>query len=708
MSLENSVTFCPVSWSDKLNLLEEQITSLNYRQQDVSDDFRHLYVMLLDLKCNPSDFPEDYLQNIWMSLVDNVCFLFRGYFDDITDYPSPLFSIMLNLPNVLTNSNDAEAGFQNVIYALCDRFECQTDCLKQGSSSASEAACDTAACGRLVSTCEFLSVWCSRYGGILADKNILTRCIQVLEHMNVSLMMDPRRNSLQIVWERCQILLNHLFLGLLDDPARSTLSERDLLNYWKNEYPEQETDIRYLAVEGQTILCLMNPPKHDVKEVGSPSVYFIDRHPHRSISVHWLRYESDPLTEHPPPARDKPSRPQGAPVEKEELDGASVPGLDETVMGNKDRLRNQIKFLQKSLLSGNSLMEEHLTEKELSDFIDNQKLNNAAPFEVPPPTDLEMPECARSPDSPRMFLSHAGLLSPKMFESDEFGKPAIVLLKNSAKLQSKLETLDGISHKNSQTVLVLYVRTGQSTLDEIMKNTNVMSRSSRFSEFASSLGSEIVDICRFKGWTGLKRCNLAGYCPVTFPYYSNNISELIFIIPSLLPSKRLLGDTSDNVGDFKKLVLSQEHLFENIQWGRLKVQSNSYQVVVVWVESSEIIHESLPQSLASHFKLDTDSRFLVIFVHPLADGYVRIVTVPGGMANSGRVHGELVVRDNVSPVVVREECLLYSSTAAHLASFEIGALVNPRAALIDEIISEHQCPDRENAYFNCFFGEQCK
>ena len=75
MSLENSVTFCPVSWSDKLNLLEEQITSLNYRQQDVSDDFRHLYVMLLDLKCNPSDFPEDYLQNIWMSLVDNVCFL---------------------------------------------------------------------------------------------------------------------------------------------------------------------------------------------------------------------------------------------------------------------------------------------------------------------------------------------------------------------------------------------------------------------------------------------------------------------------------------------------------------------------------------------------------------------------------------------------------------------------------------------------------
>ena len=680
-----AITYCHITWTEKLNFVQEKITSLNYLQHVVSENFQHLYIMLLDLKSNPLEFPEDHIQDQWTFLVGEVCVLFRGYFDEITDFPSPLFSIMLNLPNILPYSKEDGDDFQRVINALCDHFEWQIDQLMHNDGN-----CDKFS-SRLISTCEFLTAWCAGYKDILTDRNCLKRCIQVLEHMNASLMPDQTKNILKIVWEKGQYLLKQLVQGCLNSAKRTELSERDLIKQWKSKYPNQEPNMRYLAVEGQNILCFLNTSGDNV----NPTVYLIDRGPYTRLSAHWLRYESDPLTEPPPPTKEKPSRPVGVPAEEGELDEASLPTLDEAMVEN-----DHVKFLQKSLHSGNSLAEELLSEQKLSDFIKNQELRNEDLAEVPSPEDLKMPNCALNLDSSRMFLSHAGLLSPKMFESNECGKQAIVLLKNSPKLQTNLETLDKISYKNRQTVIVLYARTRQKTLTDILSNTNVISRDSRFGDFAYSLGSEIVDILRFKGWTGLKTCDNANFFPVTFPYYSNCLNEAIFIIPSLLPTAKLLENSANLSGSQR--IMPQERLIENMRWDYSKVDNSSCEVVVVWLESGESMEEFPLQSFRLHFRLDSDSRVAVIFVQPLENGLTRIKTALG--AKNCLDSNELVVRSNVSSVVVREQCLLYSSTASRLASCDTNSLLNPRKTLIEEIIAEHQCLDRENGYFNCFFG----
>ena len=717
----SGILYCPFLWEEKMDSLLDKMITFNDSQNFISDCLHQLYVMLLDLKFHSSDLAGNYVKLNWMSLADAVCLIFRGYLEDAADFPKPLFTIMLHLPDTLPYSHDIGPAFQKVINALCDHFEWQLDRLKQsvpsGKSKLSPVNGNdksfnfTRDGGRLISTCEFLVAWCAAYGDILQDKDTLSRCLQVLDHLNSIFESDQLQygDLLQNYCKKCQTLLKNLIHGLVSGDRQSEISERDLIQVWEQKFPNQEAKLRYLALDGDDILCLINPPRNEFGKRGIPIVYHINRNPHTNLSVHRLMYESYPLTEDPPPEKEKPPRPKGFPVRDEMPNATPVPCLDEimTESVGKKVSRCSFKILQNSLKCGYTLMKEYVSEQQFIDFLENQKLKNKDLTEAPTPLGLEMPDPAENPDGSRMLLSHAGLLSPELFESNKLGKQTVVLLKNSPKLQADLKELDNLSHKNTQTVMVLYAKSGQKSIGEILQNNNVLSNR-RFRDFVSALGDKIVDVRKTKRWKGLQFCDPTTFSPVMFPSYSDCINEIVFVTPNLFPSKELLKRAPANQKHDTVKVMTQEYLLENIMWHHNEVKSDSCRVFVIWTESTETIRDVSANTLASYFKFDPDSKICVIFAHPLTDGLVRISANLSSTWNNNqgiyRRNSPIVVRDAVSPSIVRERCLLldYACTSAEPWT---ETFLNPRKVLIDKIIADHQCTDHENGYFNCFFGQ---
>ena len=279
------------------------------------------------------------------------------------------------------------------------------------------------------------------------------------------------------------------------------------------------------------------------------------------------------------------------------------------------------------------------------------------------------------------------------------------------------------------------MKTGQNSVKEILRNTNVLSSNKDFHNFVLELGTKLVDVGKFEGWTGLQpfenwsNKDIETPAP-TFPYYSDSFNEMIFLLPNLIPSQEdLESPCSPDIGtqplfdlEFSKASVPlsgarsyyQRDLLENILWevpvDSGKEKSVLSKIVIVWAESFDDTRRFLINNLALGLDCDKDSRCVVIFVHPLQSGLfktsVRSLNKTDKFNTVGLVdEKEKVVSREILGIVIRETCLAIRTSSL----LEQSPKLRPRSRrlnhITDRIISEHRSRDTENGYYNAFCKE---
>lgn len=150
--------------------------------------------------------------------------------------------------------------------------------------------------------------------------------------------------------------------------------------------------------------------------------------------------------------------------------------------------------------------------EKLSKIIENQinfentvkKQVEAQYTEYPnPETECKAPSLCQEFQTSRLFLSHLGFLtSEALKDSLTQPLPSLVSLDQSAEnFCSKLEDIDNTPSRTADTVFILYVKSGQSSVESLLQNVTTHNIHPHFLEFLRSLGWP-VDVRRHAGWTG--------------------------------------------------------------------------------------------------------------------------------------------------------------------------------------------------------------
>merc|ERR1719410_370587 len=140
------------------------------------------------------------------------------------------------------------------------------------------------------------------------------------------------------------------------------------------------------------------------------------------------------------------------------------------------------------------------SQADLEKDLDKQASNDQSyhvEFECSPP------EPCTEFQTARLILSHLGFLSiPALRAAMDSPVPRLVVLENdSDRFIQDLESLDRISSRTHDTMLVYYVRSGQTRAEQIVANARCQDLSSLYIEMLSSLGWP-VGVAAHPGWTG--------------------------------------------------------------------------------------------------------------------------------------------------------------------------------------------------------------
>ena len=269
------------------------------------------------------------------------------------------------------------------------------------------------------------------------------------------------------------------------------------------------------------------------------------------------------------------------------------------------------------------------------------------------------PEPCTEFQTARLILSHLGFLSlPALKAAVDSPVPRLVVLDNdSARFVQDLESLDRLSSRTHDTILVYYVRAGQTRSDHILANSSSGDLSPLYLEVLGSLGWP-VSVSAHPGWTGDVTTSWrpaetsdqteAAPGPARYSgekallYWADVCGELAILVPStstqlgeVRPSSAqgaaflMSGPDSGGYEESRPAAapssLSLE--LEQDQAARRKVGRGQGQggagdqrVVLAWLESIEDADNFPLGDLVT----SVNNICLVIFVHPLANGLLRI------------------------------------------------------------------------------------
>ena len=269
------------------------------------------------------------------------------------------------------------------------------------------------------------------------------------------------------------------------------------------------------------------------------------------------------------------------------------------------------------------------------------------------------PEPCTEFQTARLILSHLGFLSlPALKAAVDSPVPRLVVLDNdSARFVQDLESLDRLSSRTHDTIMVYYVRAGQTRSDHILANSSSGDLSPLYLEVLGSLGWP-VSVSAHPGWTGDVTTSWrpaetsdqteAAPGPARYSgekallYWADVCGELAILVPStstqlgeVRPSSAqgaaflMSGPDSGGYEDSRPAAapssLSLE--LEQDQAARRKVGRGQGQggagdqrVVLAWLESIEDADNFPLGDLVT----SVNNICLVIFVHPLANGLLRI------------------------------------------------------------------------------------
>ncbi|XP_068450692.1 ral GTPase-activating protein subunit beta-like [Clinocottus analis] len=338
----------------------------------------------------------------------------------------------------------------------------------------------------------------------------------------------------------------------------------------------------------------------------------------------------------------------------------------------------------------------------------------------------------------RLLLSHLGLLTPETLKSPcTSGVPApLVSLDSSLPgFSEDLRRLDQLPSRNCDSAFIFYMRAGQKTAAEILRNVeSSCSVQPHFLDFLWSLGRP-VEVGRRHG---------AGFNAKEFPavlgdsgggvfngerfvlMYTDALTELTFVVPSSSHTADL-SKSPEKAEPRTGMPSNQQSPFEpnrdstpqptsspaeDLKSFRFELSSvgSESKLLIVWVERFEDI-ESFPLSeLLSGTKTGTPtsvSNVQLIFVHPLKTGLYRIHFHANATSKFGLVvplvNGSLVSRRSLGFLL--RETVINCCHRRRLDSDSAPPSHVSRKHMINDIILRYRSRRSEPAFYAALFQD---
>jgi len=284
------------------------------------------------------------------------------------------------------------------------------------------------------------------------------------------------------------------------------------------------------------------------------------------------------------------------------------------------------------------------------------------------------PEPCSSFQTTRLVLSHLGLLTIPKRENEECS--LVELKATSPSFWEELKALDRLSTRTHDTVLVYYVKTGQSSAPDILANSLSANLPQAYLNLLSTLGWQ-VEVAEHSGWTGNTKTswNVPSRDKPTSEtsassetshilYWSDELSELATLVPCEVYGGPDSGQGLELLANQMTICSSLDSPGLGLRFGtrgRKERISDDQRVVVAWMENMEdILKFPLSQLVPGY-----NSVCLIIFLQPLASGLIKVNTIGwNGKPKSvvPLVHG-LVVSPLVVGQLVRQTALNMSRRA---------------------------------------------
>ncbi|KAE8298980.1 Ral GTPase-activating protein subunit beta p170 [Larimichthys crocea] len=332
----------------------------------------------------------------------------------------------------------------------------------------------------------------------------------------------------------------------------------------------------------------------------------------------------------------------------------------------------------------------------------------------------------------RLFLSHLGLLTPETLKDPGTSSVPAQLVSLDSSLpgfSEDMRRLDELSSRYCYSALVFYVRAGQRTAAEILRNVESNhSVPSHFLDFISSLGHPVevgrqpvggvrtsLEFSAVLGDSGGGVFNGERFVLM----YTDALTEITFIVPS---SSSHTADWLKSPDEAEPLTEPPSNLKSDTELSRDPQPTNSpvdfvssfvsseSKLLIIWVECFEDV-ESFPLSdLLSESKTPrppSASNLQLIFIHPLKTGLYRVHF--HGNANSKfglvvpLVNGSVVSKRSLG-ILIRETVI----NCCHRRRLETDSAPPPhvkRKHMISDIIHRYRSLHSGPTFYSALFQD---
>jgi len=342
-----------------------------------------------------------------------------------------------------------------------------------------------------------------------------------------------------------------------------------------------------------------------------------------------------------------PRRPEGhVPKPKEETEPpCNFPHIDASQSCAVDSVIPILDEDNENLESLNTIISQQIeTENDLASREGGRKEQSIVTAEPIPSSQYQT--C-------RLVLSHLGLLSEAYMDDDNLS--LIELDASNSKFWEELKSLDMLSTRNQDTILVYYVKNKETSSCDILSNSLSADLPSSYLTLLSSLGWQ-VELGQHPGWAGqqVKTSDDSQH----ILYWADEFTELAILVPC---QPYLLSESSEQV-----LAAEQQRYCASPRPGIGRMVANrkgermmdNQRVVVAWLENMEDATKFPLSQLVPGY----NSVCVVIFLQPISSGLVRVkVTGWNGKPRCVAPLGDGMV---VSPLVLGQ---LVRQTAVNMS-----------------------------------------
>uniref|UniRef100_A0A3P9P8E5 Ral GTPase-activating protein subunit beta n=1 Tax=Poecilia reticulata TaxID=8081 RepID=A0A3P9P8E5_POERE len=443
----------------------------------------------------------------------------------------------------------------------------------------------------IVAAFQFLCVWLTEHPGMLDEKDCLMEVLEIVElgisgsksrhEQEVRHKAEKEHNPASMrVKDAAEATLSCIMqvLGAFPSPSGpastcSLLNEDTLIRYARLS-ATGATNFRYFVLDNSVILAMLEQPLGN-EQNPSPSVTVLIR---GTAGRHaWTMQSHQKLLSNfgmfVPESRPTPNddvgikynvkqRPFPEEVDKIPLVKAdvSIPDLDDIVSKELEIQHSKLRSLMAKQIDYENTLERR-----------SEELLKSKTF-PDPQTECKPPLPSQEFQTARLFLSHFGFLSLEALKEPNNSRlpPHLIGLDSSLPgFFDDVSYLDLLPCRPFDTVFIFYVRAGQKSSSEILRNVESSATvQPHFLEFLLSLGWP-VDVGHHPGWTGhldtswsLNSCfdstdlqteeaaspeDTGGSVfngEKKVLYYADGLTEIAFVVPSLTENSGLCSETS--------------------------------------------------------------------------------------------------------------------------------------------------------------------